>query len=123
MYLWVSVLIASKVGSLVSLLALPLPLPFALPLRLLFVSSASSALSSTGNFSSRTEERHEEEDCSPSSLRNKSGAKERPSAGNSTFARSAKVGAKSVFRTSCSSSEPPAIPGPHTKRGTWVDSS
>src|SRR5215212_7365743 len=122
MYLWVSVLVALKVGSLVSLLALPLPLPFALPLPLLFVSSALSPLSSTGNFSSSTEERHGEDD-SPSSLRNKSGAKERPSAANSTFARSAKVGAKSVFRTSCSSSEPPAIPGPHTKRGTWVDSS
>src|SRR5215217_2450218 len=127
MYLWLSVLIASKVGSLVSLLALPLPLPFALPLRLLFVSSALSPLSSTGNFSSRTEERHDEEDCeedcSPSSPPNKSGANERPSATNSTFARSAKVGAKSVFRTSCSTSEPPAIPGPHTKRGTRTDSS
>src|SRR5215210_3618879 len=128
MYLWLSVLIASKVGSLVSLLALPLPFPFSLPLPLLFVSSSSSALSSTGNFSSSTEERHDdeedcEEDASPSSPPNKSGAKERPSAANSTFARSAKVGAKSVFRTSCSTSEPAAIPGPRTKRGTWADSS
>src|SRR5919112_336047 len=62
-----------------------------------------------GNFSRRTDERHDEEGSSPPS----NDTSERPSAENpSTPASSAKGGAKSVFRVSFCTCDPAATPGP-----------
>src|SRR5215211_1276711 len=88
-------------------LFLPLALPF-----------SSSLVSSRGNFYSRTDERQDAGSSPP-----KSGARERPSAGNEVPARSAKVGAKSVLRASLSIFNPLGTPGPRTNKGTRADSS
>src|SRR5918995_1059639 len=120
MYLWVMVLTAWKASwPLGPALGTPPAPVLSLFLSLFLLPPfSSSLLSAWGNFSRRTDERHDE-GSSPC----RSGTKERPSAGNVAPASSAKVGVKSVFRVSFSVFTPAATAGPRTKRGTRAPSS